>query len=595
MLFRGLFLSSLLGLLTAIAMAKSPSCPMLQEEQLSAAAVNALIKNPACNIRSIPDVLSHLPESYRKKYVNFYRSRSLQGPHETDYKNPRAVVVGENSNLMMTFNGDSKQAGNLGLEMVEINTEGGKDDLDVFKYYEVQFPYQDEKAKDKSWQDVQSHMSYSDANPKRCAACHGSPARPIYPGYPLWEGSFGSTHGRMPNDQPPEEMKGLEEYLKKVRSPEASRYKLLPEAKNSDQMTASLMNNDSINGRLGNANGVRVARMMLKTPDYDKYKYALIGAFLRCEGFENFIPSAPRSSLLNNLENKYQLKAKWPESKQNEFINQVYLSRNLFLISDMGLTRNADRESTPFPQYLKKFKQDMGGSEEFKRLQIDTFATQDIPRADPLGANLRMVMEGRGLNIDNWFLDLTQPTYRYHNGGAATEATLKELAKIDPSIDKSIAKYFNGSYLNSEAEKEVCNKVQQLSLKALDGVEVPKLPKTKNSDDLESHSSSDFLCEPSDISDEVKKIKSVTDQSLDPKYPKTFTNTCAVCHDSAAKIAPHIPFSSSSDMSHWLAKPENKALIKGKLLNPDETRRMPPTRKLEPDELKQVLNFIGRQ
>jgi hypothetical protein len=597
-------LSIIFTLVSAIAWAQQDQCPVLKESDLSIRAVQGLIQNKTCNIRTITDVLNRLPESYRAEYSAFYRSRSLQGPNGTnDYKNPRVILGGasyskDGPKLIMTFNGDPNQAGNLALEMVEINTKGGKDDPDVFVYAEASFPYHENDIGTKSWDETQKKITFNSHNPERCKKCHGEPARPIFPGYPDWEGSFGSSHGAEPSA---EEIAGTKVFMDKYASPEASRYKSLGKFSTSDpreQASRFDDHNQALNGKLGDANAIRVARLVLKTPDYDKFRYAAIGSFLGCDDLESFLPRKLSSGLLENIENKFALKKKWPEDKQNEWINQVYNSNHTFLISDLGKT--ADKKNT-FPVFKKKFLSDLGGSPEFKNLKLDTFAIQGVSRADPMGASLRLIMEGRGINIGNWFLDLTQPTYRYHNGGSPGDTTVREMIKADPGIDQTFADAFINMPTPQNKEEKIkirgnlCNKARDLSLKSLNGVKISKLAASKEVSPTglaASQAPLECKVEP-DVSHQVRDLKSIVERCDADKFPNTFSNTCATCHDSPNKIAPSIPFSSPEKMSKWLSEDRNKKLIKGKLLNPDETLRMPPTRKLSQEELNQILNYIG--
>lgn len=105
--------------------------------------------------------------------------------------------------------------GNRGLELVEINTNGDQDGADIFRYFDIQFPHNDRDAENVSWIDVQKNISFSQANPPRCVVCHGQPARPIFPGYPQWEGAFGSKAHVNPSQK---EVDGIESFQKNLIS-----------------------------------------------------------------------------------------------------------------------------------------------------------------------------------------------------------------------------------------------------------------------------------------------------------------------------------------------------------------------------------------
>jgi cytochrome c5 len=588
-------------LLFFVSAAGASTCPTLKESELSYQTVRSMIQNEACGVRTITDVIKRLPESYREQYVAFFRSRSLQGPYKDDYKNPRVLVFGNlpKSNLVMTFNGNPNDAGNLGLEFAEINTKGDKDDLNVFKYYEIQFPLHEDKVKDKPWAEVQKGMTFSEANPDRCVRCHGNPARPIYPGYPLWEGSFGSAHTMEP---PESERAGLAEHIAIIKSPTPSRYSSLGDGMFKHSYPSNYwetfeMANDQFNQKIGTANAVQVSRLALRTPDYSKYRYAIMGAFLRCNDFESFVPEGPRKVLLKNIENQYSLKEKWPSTKELAYIHEVYTAKNVFLQFQMGFING---KKGPFPEFAKKFRQDMGGSSEFQWLQFDTFSMQGQVRADPLAANLRLLMEGRGIDINKWYLDLTQPTYRYHNGAKSAEDTVLAMIQNDPSIDRKVRESFQRHENDDSAKKndETCEELRKLSQKDLADVKVQEIPRPKDpwKRNAGLENSKNASCEPNaGLEHQAIEFASIANKCMDSGYPSVFTNTCYACHDSATKIAPSIPFTSPAAMKKWLATGNNRDLLKGKIKSTDETVRMPPTRKLTDQEKSQILNFIEAQ
>jgi hypothetical protein len=73
----------------------------LEEGHLTYERVKSVIENPKCKIDKVEDFLKVLPDNFRKNYALLYRSRSIQGPHNTDYVNLRALVFGAdvNSNI----------------------------------------------------------------------------------------------------------------------------------------------------------------------------------------------------------------------------------------------------------------------------------------------------------------------------------------------------------------------------------------------------------------------------------------------------------------------------------------------------------------
>lgn len=113
---------------------------------------------------------------YFSNYVLGYRSRSLQ---QSSFLHPRAILFNKNADLIISFNGHEKHKGFNNLELVHFNH-----DTKTFEFHEMSF----ERGKAK----------LSEANPKKCLACHQSVVRadvnprPNWEPYNTWPGFYGS-------------------------------------------------------------------------------------------------------------------------------------------------------------------------------------------------------------------------------------------------------------------------------------------------------------------------------------------------------------------------------------------------------------------
>lgn len=113
---------------------------------------------------------------YFSNYVLAYRSRSLQ---KSSFANPRALIFNTNADLVIAFNGDKTHKGYNNLELMHFNH-----DTKSFEFHEMSF----ERGKAK----------LSEANPKKCLACHQSVSRtdvqprPNWEPYNTWPGFYGS-------------------------------------------------------------------------------------------------------------------------------------------------------------------------------------------------------------------------------------------------------------------------------------------------------------------------------------------------------------------------------------------------------------------
>lgn len=244
-----------------------------------------------------------------------------------------------------------------------------------------------------------------------------------------------------------------------------------------------------------------MARLILNSPNYASYRYAFAGALLTCKDFPHFFPPALLDSLLSNLERQFQLKEKWTEIRANQLLQNIYQENELSLLRswvykespyDVNMIYLGDTRRT-WNEYLNHILDLSGNHSEYRLLMLDTVETQGILRGDPVSTGLRLITESRGLDISHWFMDLTQPTYRYHNGGYIRPKTLKEILRLDSSFEQTtsekISSFINRYYLkkdfaySSQANSEdhekqeaehLCDQLKDLSQNSLaDTIETP--------------------------------------------------------------------------------------------------------------------------
>lgn len=559
--------------------AESEKCPTPKEEQLNYVLLKDMIQNQDCQIKTISDLLSRLPESYRSGYSLYYKSQSIQGPHETDYLNPRALVFGsakidstDSAKLVISFNGDPKQEGYNSIEILEVNDKGDKNPK-IFNYSEIQFPYDEKGAASRSW--GEARPTFSDVNPKRCIVCHGEPARPIFPAYPNWEGAYGSQHlGTIPE----EEMKGMEGYVQKLQSPLALRYQLLGKLPPKKEVDHLILSNLTLNQKLGEANSIKLARTILETPDYEKYKYAFSAAFNGCKNLSEFIPEPLISDLFNNMEGQFNLKKNWPQKKMNELDKKIAADPRLFLIE---------------PSFSGGYKTFVGNDQRFLRLTLDTISIQEAERADPMVPLLRLILEGRGLSMKNYFMDLIDQHYRSHNGGRAGDATNDELLRLDSKLA-----------LGSNQES-VCIDLKKASLLSLKNARAPKVNPSdatpKNSEDNQltmrpgcSEKIDEALPEIAKGTD-IKKIITKNLEASTHKKKLLFERYCLQCHGEKDPVIT-LPLSSIEKMANY-----QPVLGASNPLQRLEQKIMPPSyAKLQPtdeerNEMIEVLKALTQK
>ncbi len=348
--------------------------------------VRDAVQNPACNIKSVADALRILPEEFRKEYVVFYKSRSVQGPE-------RIILTGGRPGFKLSITADPKAKGGNRMEMMDIDTSGPPTDLNIFKLNEIEFPFDEKTAAKKSWADVQAGIrSSKHPNESQCTKCHGNPPRPIYPGYPIWEGSFGSHfkgQGTLTKSTflgPPGELEAIRNFSRRVSTGKNERLNLLgkymidgPEGGSFEPPVSRFMTvSEDLNGELGDANGIRVARLILQTPDYDKYKYAIMSGLLGCKDFSSSLPGAIREGLINEMNRRFELPQQWTSPKIEDQMRKIYNHPDHFQLVDYVSRNTEPKTRPPYDQFKTHFTKDFGQPPSLMPLYLDTFKVQGL-------------------------------------------------------------------------------------------------------------------------------------------------------------------------------------------------------------------------
>ena len=127
-------------------------------------------------VHSVDGLIAALPEDLRSHYTLVFASRSLQG---ASYATPRVILFGSDALLVVTYNGDPHERGYDAVETMEFDPHTA-----AFSFREIRFANGS----------AAGPPIVSAANPSRCAACHGTPARPIWDTPPTWPGVYGERY-----------------------------------------------------------------------------------------------------------------------------------------------------------------------------------------------------------------------------------------------------------------------------------------------------------------------------------------------------------------------------------------------------------------
>ncbi|MFM8313412.1 MAG: hypothetical protein ACKOA8_03935, partial [Deltaproteobacteria bacterium] len=220
------------------------------------------------DLTTLEKVLHALPVPLRSSPVFIYRSESLQSASP---EFPRVLLSDPSGNLVLAFNGESKQTGFDKLEALEFDEKKNR-----FNFYEMKFS-------------SAGKLEVSKPNPSECLSCHRfSDPRPNWESYDQWPGVYGSNDDRLKS----EEVEPFKNFLNLFElNPRYSALRIEPlkQVLGYSSHYGRLPNepNISFTHRLSRNNFKRLARLIMESPDYEKFKY-MIGGFLSSGEGERF-------------------------------------------------------------------------------------------------------------------------------------------------------------------------------------------------------------------------------------------------------------------------------------------------------------------
>lgn len=273
------FKEAVIGLIGSVCIAQSVHAADYQS-------VRSMIeKDP--KITRIDELLGRLDAELLGNYLLIHNSSSLQ---VSSADSPRVILRSKDASFIMAFNGSPDLGGYKRLEMIQFNQQEKR-----FEFYEADFP---EKAGGK--------VTFSEKNPEECRSCHRVDLRPNWDTYPFWRDAYGSIERPDPMrlDKFPE-AKLFKEFLTTAGQRERYKHLVALQAQTIETMAEK---NLSFTRTAAVLNFRRIAAYLKTTPDYDKYRYAFMGAIKYCR-VDTFIPVSLQSSFAQKLE-YYQKNAK---------------------------------------------------------------------------------------------------------------------------------------------------------------------------------------------------------------------------------------------------------------------------------------------
>jgi hypothetical protein len=531
----------------------------------------------------------------RHNYGLVYRSSSMQGPHEVDYLFPRAILSSMKApesekmppsrlkGLFLTFNGKHSQAGHDRLEILDVDFARPRDKaLELREIIIPEIPPTEKRQR--SWQDIQTSIRFSDANPSTCRECHGQRVRPIFSSYPFWTGVFGSSEVELPVD----EAEGFTKFLRQhISNPESRYFNLVNSPKNINSLNSIKKNSPSVQAQdvrhlrlafaihqdVTDVNMNRVAWDITEGPDYARFRYAIAGALLSCLDSSSFLPPNLLHTLSENVLRRSSIQPISKKQIRTAFTDgfQKYFESG-FDTQFGSFPRSQPTVNATILAHLKT----LGPQNNMLQIWIDTFQKQGAHRPTLASTMLRVVFEGRGLSMSDWAPDLRLGTYRLHQGVGPAELLLRLLDR-----DEVLAEMFRrhrsdvGTILSYDSQSPApqCESLKQKSLQNLKDFSLKPITKP--------------------IAKDVSQ-KFRTDSlsgSLAGKLPSAFTSVCIRCH-MQLPVGPGIPFHNEAQMKDYLKIPGNIDELYSRVFDKLDLGAMPPTRELSEKELSEIKAYL---
>lgn len=332
--------------------------------------------SPPTEPTTLEQYLDTLPEAHFSHYVLMYKSRSLQ---EASHPNPRAILFGDDAKFIVSFNGHPHQRGFNSLEIIDFDEESRK-----FHFHRLNFPYRSKE----DWE----------PNPSVCMNCHGNPPRPLWDGYFVWPGSYGSDAGGS-HIKNPFEVQALADFFSANSSHDRYRrlipdvdWRFLEAGEDPSTYARKWMKGHAPQsfGHLLAALNWKSIYQELEEPDtyarWWPFRYALVGAGICSEDIRHFIPPKIYSVWATD----------WDTLLKETLPLQAASTKERYgrLISSNG--------GIPYELALQNLQ------------EVTTDPKGDYTDCSMRIANLRFVFESLGIDMKNWSMELGKRHYVVH-------------------------------------------------------------------------------------------------------------------------------------------------------------------------------------
>ena len=457
---------------------------------------------------------------------------------------PRVILFGNDAKFVMTFNGEPEQRGYNALELLEYNSS-----TQSFQLQEILFPHDQKTASN-----TNSAVHFSEKNPGKCLACHGSNPRPIWDTPPLWPGAYGEKYQAHLSEQ---ESTGLYAFL--TLQPTHPRYQFLTSTRiyadhgtfypthNSIYSASTIEPPNAQLTRLFTVlNNEKMVRQVISHPHFNDYKYALLASVSsHCSNVTDYFPAEWQ----NTMASTYQRFA-FKTDSENHLQVQKKLERSI--AGQSGLTHNIS----------------------------------DVSSFDTL-LNFRFIIEtGLKMSTTQWSMELEKNNTDFTSfqpiASQIEQLLLRATAEQDPLL---MEQYYLNSY---EGKNKYCIYLKKRSLSNLSTLNTLATPDAPTAHPV------------APMTAELSQQPASTDSSQEKHQRLTsLIELCADCHTSG--VAPYIQYDQPKALLKSLQnKPDSpdsthKTILDESLYRLSSqagAKRMPPTANLSDAEQQELIAYL---
>lgn len=235
-----------------------------------------------CKIKQVEGLLKVLPRSFLGSYNLVYRGRGLIGATPAY---PSVILSSIDGNILLAFGGHPSLPGYQNLDFIEKRSNPERFELRAIEFGGG-------KAK------------ISAANPKQCTQCHGARPKPLFDGWFMWPGVYGSEQDAM---FPKEKELYEKEFLPNSKQ---GRYRFLldrgdtPAISNLGEFNAGVFVNFALNFKMNHLTSEVQMDRIARSAELKPLRFAMLAALSCQEPIADFLSAKEKAKRAATSEEK---------------------------------------------------------------------------------------------------------------------------------------------------------------------------------------------------------------------------------------------------------------------------------------------------